>query len=780
MNILFLTLGNVTDLSANEIYPDLLREFHKNHHNVYVACGREKRHDLPTELCEECGIHVLRVRIGNITKTNLIEKGISTMTVEHCFRKAIDRYLKDVRFDLVMYSTPPITFSSLIRYLKSRDGAKTYLMLKDIFPQNAVDLGMFSTKSPIYCYFRHRERALYKNSDHIGCMSPANVDYLTAHNPQIDPAVVELCPNALEVRERQRHDTVQLREKYGIPEDRLVFLFGGNLGKPQGIDFLISCLKKEKDRQDVFFVIAGSGTEYGKLEAAVADSHLTNVLLLPRMSSEEYNALTAVCDVGLIVLDHRFTIPNYPSRILPYMQESKPILAATDRATDLKKTIEEGGFGWWCPSDDPDAFDALIDTVLSQRAHLPELGAEGRAFLEQHFDVSRCVKTICSHFSHRALIVSQCFYPSVNRGGPATSVTNLAKALSRCMEVSVLTASYESGSKVTFDRIHEGKNRLFGCDVYYEQSKKSAVLTKIMEDCAPSSIYISSLFSAEYTIPALRYAKKHRLTAVLAPRGELQKEALNRKKLRKLGYLAYLKFFGLTRQVCFHATSAEESERIRMTFPKAEIFEAQNLPRQFSAIQRTRKKEPGKLCAVAVCRVHPIKGLDVAIEALRSVNADVSFDIYGPSEDENYQWQCVSLAKTLPENVSVRFCGAARPEELPGIYAGADVFLLPTKTENFGNAIVEAMLCGVPTVISNGTPWKELAAHSAGENADSIEQYTAAINRFAAMPESEWKLWSQGASEYIYSNLHIDETMRTYLRMFGGSDEASLCLDQRI
>lgn len=777
MNILFLTLGNVTDLSANEIYPDLLRELHKNHHNVYVACGREKRHDLPTELSEECGIHVLRIRIGNITKTNLIEKGISTLTVEHCFRRAIDRYLKDVRFDLVMYSTPPITFSSLIRYLKSRDGAKTYLMLKDIFPQNAVDLGMFSTKSPIYRYFRHRERALYKNSDHIGCMSPANIRYLTEQNPQIDPATVELCPNALELRERQRYDTVQLREKYGIPQDRLVFLFGGNLGKPQGIDFLISCLKKEKDRQDVFFVIAGSGTEYGKLEAAVCDEKLTNVLLLQRMSSEEYNALTSVCDVGLIVLDHRFTIPNYPSRILPYMQESKPILAATDCATDLKETIEEGGFGWWCPSDDPAAFERLIDEIVRKKAQLPELGSKGRAYMEEHFSVTRCVKTICSHVSHKLLIVSQCFYPSVNRGGPATSVTNLAKAMSRCMEVSVLTASYESGSKDTFDEIHEGKNRLFDCDVYYEKSKKASALTETMDRCAPDAVYISSLFSAEYTIPALRYAKKHDLLTVLSPRGELQQEALRRKNLKKRIYLAFLKLSGLTRRVRFHSTSPEETKRIREEFPNCEVIEAQNLPRQFSPLQRTHTKIPGTLRATAVCRIHPIKGIDRAIEALRGVTAEVIFDIYGPAEDEAYQWQCLALAKTLPKNISVRFCGAVKPNELPHIFANTDVFLLPTKTENFGNAIVEAMLCGVPAIISNGTPWKDLSAHSAGENADSNEQYTAAINRFAAMSDSEWKLWSKGASDYIYSNLHIDETMRTYLRMFGGSDETSICLD---
>ena len=777
MNILFLTLGNVTDLSSNEIYPDLLRELHKKHHNVYVACGREKRQGLPTELSEECGIHVLRVRIGNITRTNLIEKGISTLTVEHCFRTAIDRYFKNIRFDLVTYSTPPITFSSLIRYLKHRDGARTYLMLKDIFPQNAVDLGMFGEKSLICRYFRHRERALYSNSDKIGCMSAANVRYLLEHNPGIDPSSVEIFPNALEIHPQLQPDPAGLREKFGIPKDSLILLFGGNLGKPQGIDFLISCLKKEKNRQEIFFVIAGSGTEYDKLNDAIADEKLTNTRLLARMSSEDYNALTAACDVGLIVLDHRFTIPNYPSRILPYMHEGKPILAATDRATDLKETIEDGGFGWWCPSDDTEAFDRLISQILLHRAQLPELGAKGRAYLEAHFNISHCADTLCNALRKKTLIVSQCFYPSVNRGGPAVSVTNLAAALAVRTEVSVLTASYESGSGVAYNGVHEGKNRLFDCDVYYESSLKSKKLQQIMELRNPDCIYISSLFSAHYTLPALRYARKHRLTTVLAPRGELQEEAIRQKKLKKSVYLAFLKLTGLLRGVRFHSTSTDETEQIRKRFPKAIIYEAQNLPRHLKTSSRTKEKAPDTLRAVSVCRVHPIKGLDIALKALSSVTAKVAYDIYGPFEDESFLAKCRSIAQSLPENITVRFCGAISAEKLPQIYADSDVFLLPTKTENFGNAIVEAMLCGLPAIISNGTPWKALAEHEAGENADTVKQYSAAINRFAAMTEDEWKHSSENASAYIESCLNTEETMRTYLQMIGGSDEASLCAD---
>lgn len=397
MNVLFLTLGNVTDLSANEIYPDLLREFKKQQHNVFVACGRERRSNLPTEECEELGIHVLRVRIGNITKTNLIEKGISTLTVERCFRNAINRYWKNVRFELVVYSTPPITFCGLIRYLKQRDHAKTYLMLKDIFPQNAVDLGMFGKKNPIYLYFRRRERELYRNSDRIGCMSPANVKYVVDNNSDVLPSKVEVCPNAVELVPPHFVDASALRKKFGIPQNSLVFLFGGNLGKPQGIDFAISCLQREKDRQDVFFVIAGSGTEYEKLQTAIQTLQLHNTLLLERLDTEDYGALTAACDIGLIFLDYRFTIPNFPSRILSYMQEGKPILAATDWASDLGQILEQGEFGWWCPSNDVDVFSKQIEMIVASKDKLLSMGENARTYLQTHYDVKQCCSTILAN-----------------------------------------------------------------------------------------------------------------------------------------------------------------------------------------------------------------------------------------------------------------------------------------------------------------------------------------------------------------------------------------------
>ena len=388
MNVLFLTLANLQSIQAHGIYEDLLREFTRRGHGVYIVSPAERRLGEETRLIRKDDCTVLRVKTGNIQKTNLLEKGVSTVLLEGQFIRAIHRHLADVTFDLVLYSTPPVTLARVVRSVKERDGAKTYLLLKDIFPQNAVDLGILAKtglKSGLYRFFRAKEKQLYAISNRIGCMSQANVDFLLAHNPEIDPGKVEVCPNSVEPVEVSvtAERRVELREQYGVPQDKTVFLYGGNLGRPQGIPFVIDCLNANQDREDCFFVICGTGTEYPKLQAWMDAARPKNVLLLNGLPKEEYEDFVPACDVGLLFLDHRFTIPNFPSRLLSYMQAGLPVLCCTDPNTDVGDVAEQGGFGWKCLSSDISAFRGAVDAVC--RADLPAMGAAGRAYLKAHY-----------------------------------------------------------------------------------------------------------------------------------------------------------------------------------------------------------------------------------------------------------------------------------------------------------------------------------------------------------------------------------------------------------
>ena len=400
MNVLFLTTGTFNSINEQSMYPDLLREFKKNGHKVYIISTNERRLGKETEYVDEDGAHLLRVKIGNLTKTNLIEKGISTLMIEGQFKEAIQKYLSDVKFDLVLYSTPPITLVSAIDCVKKRDGAKTYLLLKDIFPQNAVDIGIMSktgVKGLLYKYFRNQEKKLYKISDRIGCMSQANVDYVIKYNPEVDPKIVEVCPNCLEIIDKSVDGKTrrQIREKYGIPLDKKVFVYGGNLGKPQGISFLIECLEKCKDIEDAFFLVVGNGTEYGKLEAYARSSEQKNFKLMSRLPKEDYDSMVGACDVGLIFLDHRFTIPNFPSRLLSYMQAKLPVLAVTDPNTDIGKVITEGCFGWWCESNDAVLFTHTLKEII--KTNLSQYGICAYNELKKRYRVEDAYLIIINH-----------------------------------------------------------------------------------------------------------------------------------------------------------------------------------------------------------------------------------------------------------------------------------------------------------------------------------------------------------------------------------------------
>ncbi len=367
MNILFLTLLEFESIKERNLYADLLREFEKNGHRIFVVSPIERKHKQKTHIVNDENATILRLKIGNIQKTNIIEKGITTLTLEPAFVSGIKKYFKDIKFDLVMYSTPPITFSKAVEFVKKRDGAKTYLLLKDINPQNSVDLEMLSKtglKGIIYKVFRRKEKKLYAVSDRIGCMSQANVDYVVKNNPDVSKSIVEVCPNSVEPVDMSATDEQrkELREKYGLPLDKKVFVYGGNLGKPQGIDFLIQCLDKAKDT-GAFFLIVGDGTEYHKLESYMNEHKPQHVMVMKRLPKEDYDKMIGSCDVGMIFLDYGFTNHNYPSRLLSYLQAGIPVLCVTDKATDIGDFVKQNGIGDCCLSNDVDAFVKKVNEL---------------------------------------------------------------------------------------------------------------------------------------------------------------------------------------------------------------------------------------------------------------------------------------------------------------------------------------------------------------------------------------------------------------------------------
>ncbi len=400
MNVLFLTLVSIEDINDRNLYADLMRKFRDEGHDVYIVTPAERRFKQKTFLKTTERTNILRVKIMNFQKTNVVEKGVSLLLIEQQYLSAIKKYFSSVKYDLVLYSTPPITFTKVIRYIHKKYGAKTYLLLKDIFPQNAVDLGMIKKDGLLHRYFRHQEKQLYEISDFIGCMSPANVSYLINHNPSVNPGKIEVNPNSIEplAQEISEAEKREIRELHCIPLSSTAFIYGGNLGKPQGIDFLITVLEANKENNNVFFIIVGSGTEFSKIETWFNKFRPKNAKLIEGLPKDEYDKLIQACDAGLIFLDRRFTIPNFPSRLLSYLEYKLPVIAATDLNTDLGKIMEENEFGFWAQSGDLLTMNRCIDNIANNRNLMNEMGERGFDYMQKNYTVLNSYLKIINHF----------------------------------------------------------------------------------------------------------------------------------------------------------------------------------------------------------------------------------------------------------------------------------------------------------------------------------------------------------------------------------------------
>lgn len=397
MKILFLTL--VYSSKGNSIYKDLIDELCKNGNEVFVVSAVERRERKNTYLYSESeNLKVLNIKTLNIQKTNMFEKGVGILTLERKFINAINKFYKREKFDLILYSTPPITFEKVISFIKRRDGAKTYLLLKDIFPQNAVDLKMFSKKSFLYKFFRRKEKNLYRLSDYIGCMSPKNVEYLVKNNVELDKEKIEVCPNSIKPTNLNMKDNL-IRNSLGIKKEELLVLYGGNLGKPQGIDFLLDVLESNKNNKNIKFIIVGNGTEGERVFNFVTNNNLKNVIVKEKLPKDEYDNLVRAADLGLIFLDRNFTIPNFPSRLLGYMDAKIPVLAATDINTDLGQIIEKNDFGYWCESGDLEKFNYILDKCEKNRSDLLKKGKKSRKYLEENYTAKHSANIILEHFN---------------------------------------------------------------------------------------------------------------------------------------------------------------------------------------------------------------------------------------------------------------------------------------------------------------------------------------------------------------------------------------------
>lgn len=400
MRILYISTVFPRPEENSTIYTDLAEELRDRGHEIFVVAADGNPGIKNTQLNIERGLNVLRVKTNTLYNVSIIKKGFSVITLKYRLTYYMKKFLSNKKFDFILFESPPVTIVDVVKWAMKEFNCPSYLMLKDIFPQNAVDIGLMKENGIIYRYFKKKEQELYHTASIIGCMSEANRQYIIKHNPWLDINKVEIFPNTKKIRYYGDKPTeYRIRRRYGIPDDVVVAVFGGNMGKPQGIDFLLDVISKCKDRKDIFFLLVGRGTERYRVIDYINQKSFKNVLLIDPLPRAEYETLLTECDIGLIFLDKRFTIPNFPSRVLSYFEYSLPVLAATDSNTDFGQMIESSKAGFWVQSGDINGFIEKLDILIKNANLRYQMGKSARKYLEKYFHVGISVDILESHFN---------------------------------------------------------------------------------------------------------------------------------------------------------------------------------------------------------------------------------------------------------------------------------------------------------------------------------------------------------------------------------------------
>lgn len=391
MRVLFLLLYHPEPHESSNLYADLIDEFVKNRHEVTVISATDENQ--APGLKKEKGAEVLRVKTQKIFNVHPLLKGVATVRVPHQLKSAIKEHFSKRSFDLVVTPTPPITFVNIVAWLKKKYPLKSYLILRDIFPQNARDLGMM--KNPfLFSYFRRKEKKLYRYSDYIGCMSQGNIDYVIKHNPEVSPKKLCLLPNWQKIYPiLEKNESV--KEKYSLA-GKYIAIFGGNIGEPQKIENIVALANEYRDNNNIVFLIIGSGTRKRYLEQLVSSQRLHNVIIKDQLPRTDYQELVYNADVGLISLNEKFTIPNIPSKTLSYFNAKVPILAAIDSNTDYGKILESSGSGLWSVTGDIQKYKSNFDRLYNNPELRRQMGENGYAYLVGYLTPEMTYKTIAN------------------------------------------------------------------------------------------------------------------------------------------------------------------------------------------------------------------------------------------------------------------------------------------------------------------------------------------------------------------------------------------------
>lgn len=378
--------------SGAKLMHDLAVEFHHGGHHVIVVTPDNTLTE-PRRFTVEEGVTVLRVRTGRIKSATKLIRAINELRLSSTIWKAGKGFFRTHPSDLIVFYSPSIFFGRLVQKLKRLWNCKAYLILRDIFPQWAVDVGVLK-EGPIYRFFRSKEKLQCDVADVIGVQSPANLQYFSRDGFE-DKYHLEVLYNWTTLKEKNialRDD----RRRLGL-QDKVVFFYGGNIGIAQDIDNIVQLAAGVREHPEIHFLLVGSGSEVPRLRANIREWGLSNISIHPPVAQDQYLGMLSQFDIGLISLDRQLKTHNFPGKMLGYMYFSMPILACINPGNDLKDLLESSQAGFACIGRQQRQLRAYALKLAGDADLRRRMGQNGRKLLEDKFCVTKTVSQILSH-----------------------------------------------------------------------------------------------------------------------------------------------------------------------------------------------------------------------------------------------------------------------------------------------------------------------------------------------------------------------------------------------
>ena len=399
MNILLITSSYPPEIrSSSHLMQELAEGLRERGHAVTVVTvypghnlsgSGEQFHLGSIEM--ENGIEVVRIKTLSPHRVPYLIRGFSQLVLPYVFFYRIRNLIKR-RMDVIIVYSPPLPLAIAGSKLKRFYNAKYMLNVQDLFPQNAIDLGILKNRLLIKL-FKRIEAYAYRNADFITVHSENNKSFLATRN-KVPQDRIKVIHNWIDIEPYSKAmRTGRFRKMFNI-EDKFIFLFAGVIGPSQGLDLIIKAAEKIKDVKDICFLIVGDGMEKERLEKMADDLKLKNVIFKPFVSKDEYPELVKDADVGLACLSSMNRTPVVPGKILGYMAASVPVAAFLNKESDGHQIIRNAQCGYSEISDDVEKTVETVIKIYNEWSRLKEYGENGFSYVKENFERNACINRL--------------------------------------------------------------------------------------------------------------------------------------------------------------------------------------------------------------------------------------------------------------------------------------------------------------------------------------------------------------------------------------------------